>query len=229
MQTLDRPEITLIVLSSADGCSVSQDSATLDQNKNWKDSNAVQSIIYQFFDFSKNSDVYNVITGEVVTKMGVNRSDFTPKKSKVRLVVLDHDQLLTALGIHNLAQSVYQLIVAVPDGDNAIFGLKQLPPNCHLLTTDKRLNLKKLVVTLKKDFQVKKLTIQSASILNSQWLQSGIVDHLTLIVYPLLVSNNGSPAVPSMSIFDVKSLTLKTTRVFDGNYVSLQYDVINQV
>jgi riboflavin biosynthesis pyrimidine reductase len=222
-----RPEVTLIIASSADGCLVSQDSDELDFNKNWKNSNLVRGIIYQFFDFIKNTEVYNVTTAEALVKLGVNDSHFVPKKNDLRLIVLDTTNKLTTLGVQNLAESVKKLIV-VAHKQGTHLTTASLPENCRTYFYDKVLNLKKLMTSLKKDYTISKVTIQSAGKMNAQWLSAGVVDYLTLIVYPLLVGNNGTPVLFSETLFTIKPLHLFSSGVFDSNYISLQYRVINE-
>ncbi len=234
MTPIDRPETTLILLASADGCSLSHDSIALDLNKSWKESNSIKSIIYQFFDFANNTDFFNVVTGESVVQMGVNRSDFNPKKSKLRLVVMDVQGMLTPVGIKNLSDTATMLIVVVSKNSPSSRALKNtnLPKNCHLEIVTSRsgkIDLTKLSSLLRSKYNVKKLTIQSSSIMSGEWLNSGVVDHLTLIVYPLLVGNNGSPSIPKVGEFGVRSLILRSTRIFDGNYICHQYDLNNEV
>jgi riboflavin biosynthesis pyrimidine reductase len=223
--SLSKPEVTLMLASSIDGRLVSRDSDRLDSNKKWKKSNLVKSIIYQFFDFSENKTVYNLTSGSSMVRVGVNSDSFTPKKSSVRLVVLDSDKLLTAVGVTNLAKSVQQLILVTDHSQRHL--KKGALSNCNFFFHKGEVDLVVLLKEIGKQFNVQKLTVQSEGLMNSNWIEAGIVDHLTVILFPILVSDNGTPTLVSNNNFSVRPLRLISMARFDDNYISLNYDVIN--
>jgi riboflavin biosynthesis pyrimidine reductase len=224
MNNSARPEITVFIAASADGRLISQDSNEFDANKSWKRLPAVQGIISQFFDFSNEPDVFNVCSSDYLLRMGINNQNFVPKKSNLRLLVLDFERQISHFGLVKLAGSVDSLIVVQPEGKpGSIF-----PANCRILTTAIPYDLAGIAGQLKSRYHVKKLTVQSAGTMNSEWLQSGIVDHLTVLIYPLLIGNNGTPALIHPEPFLVRPLKLVRIDRFDNNYVSLQYDISNE-
>ncbi len=229
MKTTPKPEVTLIVSSSVDGCLVGRDSDRLDQQKNWKDLPIVRGVVQQFYDFVNNSDVYNLTTADVMIGLGLNNQSFSPKKDLLNLIVLDVENELTPLALQNLAKSVENLIVIVGSSRPTTLD-SALPSNVQLLRSEPSFDPVKIMRQLKKVFHVKKVTIQSAGQLNSQWLNANIVDYLTVVVYPLVVSSNGSASFPTatwLKKMTVKPLQLISAQTFDTNYVSLRYRVIN--
>lgn len=224
-----KPAVTLVLPTSADGCLISQDSQALDRVKTWKDSNQVKSIIYQFFDFANKKDAYTLVVGEAVVKLGVNEQSFVPKKSHLRLLVLDQTESISPLGLQNLSNSVQDLIYLAP---SKVWPTSQQVKvsNVSFITYDEpKPNLQLILRQVVEQHDVKQVTIQSAGEMNARWLQAGVVDHLTLIVYPLLVSNNGAAVLTTKELFKIKTLNLVSFGVFDRNYISLQYDVVNKV
>lgn len=227
MATPQKPEVTLIIASSVDGCLIGRESESMDANKVWKDSTMIRGIVRQFFDFSSESaDIYNLINAQTMVDLGVNELSFTPKKSDLRLIILDLEAELLPTGIANLGKSVEKLIVIQPARQKAS-GAK-LPSNTQLLTFKNTFDLNSIVRLLKSKFKVNKITVQSAGLLNSTWLASGLVDFLTVILYPLLVGNNGTNLLASSELFQVKPLKLLHSHAFDTNYFFLRYGVINQ-
>ena len=226
MTSLLKPEVTLIVTSSVDGCLGSRDSDSLDQNKGWKDSNVVRGLVQQFFDFSHNSDIYNLTTGETMVRIGLNNEIYIPKKTDLRLIIIDFDDELSFLGVSRLANSVEKLILVTHHRRRDLVR-KLLPKNCRIIIAGSQLPIVQLMNLLVIKCRVKKITIQSAGFLNNQWMSANIVDYLSVILYPLIVNKNGTPTFAGLEWFPVKPLQLISSQVFDTNYLSLRYKVLN--
>lgn len=215
----------MMLAVSVDGRLVSGDSDALDPNKTWKQTSFIQSIIYQFFDLSPSKNLYNLTTTEILIRLGIAEPNFTPKKSPIKLVALETSWILPQEAIDNLAKSVDHLILV---RKKSRLRKQMLPFNCSMLNYGDDLDLKKICFELKKKHGIKHLTVQSAGLMNSAWLATGIVDHLSIIIYPLLIGDNGTPCLLSRDVFSIRPLLLVGTTIFDQNYVSLQYDVRNE-
>ena len=74
---------------------------------------------------------------------------------------------------------------------------------------------------------VQKITIQSSGRLNAKWINDGLVDYLTVIVYPLLVGNSGTPVLENKKLSIVRPLRLLDAKPFNFNYIALNYQVLN--
>lgn len=195
---MPRPTTTLILPVSSDGKLVSRDAIMTDKDPTWRNKPGIAGYLQQFFEFS-GTDSYTLTTGEVIALSGVNTKTSTPEPSGLRLVVLDPAHSLTLQGIAYLRQSIQKLII-INDLQNP----------------------QKILSQLSKE-KVKNLTIHSTP-MNALWLQNNLIDYLTLIVYPLVVGESGSP-VASIGLKDPRTLTLLETRTFDKNYVSLRYAI----
>lgn len=195
---MTRPTTTLILPISADGKLVSRDAILTDKDPSWRSRPGVIGYLQQFFDFSS-SDAYTLTTGAVMALSGVNTKDGSPDPSDLKLVVLDFDNQLTETGVKYLEKSVKDLIV-----------LKETMTPTQIL---KFLTSKKL----------KNLTIHSTP-MNALWLQNNLIDYLTLIIYPLIVGESGSP-VTSIGLTDPRTLSLLESRTFDTNYICLRYQL----
>lgn len=195
---MPRPTTTLILPISSDGKLVSRDAITTDKDPSWRVQPVVVGYLQQFYDFVS-SDSYTLTTGEVMALSGVNHKTSVSEKEDLSLVVLDFDHALTQAGISYLEQTVKNLII-----------LRE-----HLTP-------KQIMSTLSKE-KVKHLTLHSTP-MNALWLQHDLVDYLTLIIYPLVVGESGTP-VTSLGLKDPKTLTLLETTTFDQNYVCLRYKI----
>lgn len=195
---MTRPITTLILPISADGKLVSRDAILTDKDPSWRSRPGVIGYLQQFFDFS-GSDSYTLTTGAVMALSGVNTKDGSPDPSDLKLVVLDFDHSLTENGIKYLQKSVKELIII-----NKIMSPKQI---LEFLGTKK----------------VKNLTIHSTP-MNALWLQNNLINYLTLIIYPLIVGESGSP-VTSIGLTDPRTLKLLESRTFDTNYLCLRYEL----
>ena len=195
---MPRPTTTLILPISADGKLVSRDAILTDHNPAWRTLPGVIGYLQQFFDFSESGD-YALTTGEVMALSGVNQKTLTPEQSNLSLVVLDFNHVLTRSGIAYLRRSVANLV---------------------LLRT--RLSPTRILSYLGR-LQITRLTLHSTP-MNALWLEHHLVDHLTLIIYPLVVGESGTP-VTSLGLQSPRTLTLVETTTFDTNYVCLRYDL----
>ena len=195
---MKRPTTTLILPISADGKLVSRDAILTDSDPSWRTKPGVMGYLQQFFDFST-GDTWTLTTGAVMAFSGVNSKTSKPEKSSLKLVVLNFDSALKKAGIAYLKQSVSQLIV-----------IDKVASPAKILST---LSAKK----------VKNLTLHSTP-MNALWLQNGLIDYVTLIIYPLIVGESGTP-VTSLGLTNPQTLTLLETRTFDANYICLRYAV----
>jgi len=226
---LPRPETTLIFSISVDGRITSRDSDKLDPDKNWKKKQGVRGILQQFYGITQSKNDYSLTTGQAMVKNGVNIKTILPsKKSKLNLIIWDQTSCLTTKGINYLIKSVNRLIF-ITKANNPYLKSKKIPKNLQLISYKRKANLKQLINQLKTKYKVKKLTIQSAGTLNSQWINQGLIDYLTVIIYPLLIGNSGTPVLIDTTPLKVLSLNLESSRVFDNRYLALRYKVINPI
>jgi len=71
----------------------------------------------------------------------------------------------------------------------------------------KKLDLKSLLVKLKKKYGVKRITIQSGGTLNSTFLRDGLIDHISVVVAPCLIGGkNTSTLIDGESLHSIKEL-----------------------
>ena len=88
------------------------------------------------------------------------------------------------------------------------------------------IDLDHLFHTLYQKHKIKSLLIHSIAPLNATLLDAGLIDHLSIIISPLLVGSHGTPALLDKENISIRSLTLKNVLSFSGNYINLQYDLV---
>lgn len=224
MKSTNRPETTLIIASSTDGKLASADSNSLDRNKDWKTQPGIRGYLQQFYDVTSEAGVYNLVTGKTMAGTGVNVRSGKPKRLPLRLIVLDHKRDLTPEGINYLSLCVTKLIL-VCGKKHPIAKKRKLPKNVSIIYQPRfdRTDLLKQLHSRR----VKKVTLQSAGKLNAKWVNDGLVDFLTIIIYPLLIGSSGTSILKSSKISIPKPLRLMDSRPFGFNYIALNYQVLN--
>lgn len=195
---MNRPTTTLILPISADGKLISRDAELTDKDPSWRTRPGVIGYLQQFFDFSS-SEAYTLTTGAVMGLSGVNTKSGDPDKSELKLVVLDFMHDVTNIGVKYLRKSVKELII-----------VDQIQSPTQILQSLKAKG-------------VDHLTINSTP-MNSTWIEENLIDYLTLIIYPLVVGESGTP-VTSLGLTNPQTLRLIETRTFDQNYICLRYAI----
>jgi riboflavin biosynthesis pyrimidine reductase len=216
----NRPETTLLLSLSVDGRITSHDSDAFDPDKTWKTQPGIRAILQQFYNFSQ-SGATVMTTGVFMNNLGVNTRQNSPQPEDLNLIVLDPDADLTPSGITYLARNVHHLFLVCLKSHPA---LTHLPLSCTPLSFPNEIDLNQVFTSLKKH-QVKQLLIHSIAPLNADLLDAGLIDHLSIIISPLLVGGHGTPALQDADILAVRPLTLTGTQVFSQNFVNLRYDV----
>jgi hypothetical protein len=196
---MNRPITTLILPISTDGKLLSGDAITTDPNPTWRNQSGIIGYLQPFFDFNS-SESYTLTTGTVIAHSGINSKTTIPLPSPLKLVVLDYEHALTTSGITYLAGSVTKLIHLTA------------PAHPH-----------KLLETLYRKHKVTELTLHSTP-MNALWLEYGLIDYFTLLVYPLIVGASGTP-VATLGLTSPRTLQLLESRIFDTHYICLRYRV----
>lgn len=128
------------------------------------------------------------------------------------------------------------------EGDHIVVVLTEQVPDAHLagLRADgvsylfagkTRIDLSHALDTLARELGVKRLLLQGGGVTNGLFLGEGLVDEISLILFPAVDGVEGAPCVFQSSEADggrqtkVTSITLASHRVLDGGAVWLRYTV----
>ena len=224
-----RPETTLFLSLSVDGRITSHDSDDFDPDPKWKQQPGVRGLLQQFYEFNE-PGMSALTIGSYMSKVGVNTRQAVPKKEKVSLVVLDPDADLNLQGIKYLTQNLehlyYVCLKSHPIASTKTKKSNHLP-NLSLITYSQEIDLGDLFARLYQDHHIHNLAIHSIAPLNADLLDAGLIDHLSVIITPLLVGGHGTPALQDADVFAIRPLQLVSSQIFSNNFINLRYDVLN--
>jgi riboflavin biosynthesis pyrimidine reductase len=221
-----RPDITLFLSLSVDGRITSHDSDTFDPDPTWKNTPGIRGILQQFYDFAS-PGMTVLTTGQFMQKLGVNDRDNPPKKESFSMIVLDPDADLTPKGLKYLSQNVQNLYL-ICLSSHPIH--KSRVASCELpiiIPYTHEIDLNHAFAKLFRTHKVKDIFIHSIAPINADLLEAGLIDHLSIVVSPLLVGGHGTPTLDNADVFTVRPLKLESVKPFAQNFVSLRYQVIN--
>ncbi len=221
-----RPQTTLFLSLSVDGRITSHDSDDFDPDKSWKQTPGVRGLLQQFYEFNE-PDMTALTIGSYMAKVGVNTRQAVPKKESVSLVVLDPDADLNPSGISYLASNLQKLFYVCLDSQPTTMNKAKPSANLSLISYPQEIDLNDLFTKLHQDHHIKSLAIHSIAPLNADLLDAGLIDHLSVIISPLLVGGHGTPALQDSDIFSIRTLRLVSSQVFSNNFINLRYDVLN--
>jgi riboflavin biosynthesis pyrimidine reductase len=220
-QRIKRPETTLFLTCSVDGRLTSHDSNSYDRNKVWKLQPGIRSTLQRFYDFSAGK-ACSLTSGQVMKLAGVNKRSGNPRRMNFSLIVFDHTSSLTEKGVTYLAACVKRLyLICSPTFRKK---MRNRPKNILFLSYARGKKLNHIMNELYKD-GVRVVTIHSDGPMNARWLAEGLVDHLTVVIAPLLVGANGTPTLMDSVDLPVTQMSLVETRAIDGSYLFLRYNL----
>jgi len=96
-------------------------------------------------------------------------------------------------------------------------------------------DLADLLIKMKQQYGIEHLTIESGGTLNSVLVRQGLVDHVLIVVAPLLVGGqatssltDGQALQTEEELTDLKALKLVRCQTLEHSYLRLEYDVIHE-
>jgi 2,5-diamino-6-(ribosylamino)-4(3H)-pyrimidinone 5'-phosphate reductase len=233
LQSLGRPETTLFLLISVDGKISTGDVDARDVDKDYPKIKGVREGLYQYYDIERRTDLHSLNTGRVMAKIGVNNRKTMPKKIPVSFIIIDSKPHLNKSGILYLTRWVKTLYLVTSNKRHPAFGMKE--KNLKIIYYPRNIDLKDLLVKLKKKYRVNRVTIQSGGTLNAAFLREKLIDHLSIVVAPALVGGkdtstliDGKSLRSDKDLKYIRALKLKKCSVLKNSYIHLQYDVINR-
>ncbi len=230
----NRPETTLFMIESLDGKISTGDVDELDVDKDLKRIVGVKEGLKQYYDLEKQTDPFSLNTGRVMQKIGVNERTTPPKKMDCSFIIIDNKPHLNEKGVAYLTQWVKTLYLVTTNQNHPAFQLKDSYPNIEALLYQDEVDLSNLLVRLKTEHGVDRITIQSGGTLNAEWVRQGLIDRVSIVFAPVLVGGkNTSTLVDGQSLhtqsdlLKMKALNLVKCDVLENSYIHVVYDVIN--
>ncbi|MFX1410582.1 MAG: dihydrofolate reductase family protein [Promethearchaeota archaeon] len=230
---LNRVETTLFLLQSVDGKISTGDIDDRDQEKDFPKIRGIKEGLYQYYDFLIKTDRHALISGKVLAKIGVNSRDKADNHKDVSLIVIDRKPNLSEKGVRYLLNSFKSLYLITNNKIHPVFKLKE-EKKLKIILYPKNIDFKDLLIKLKQEYGIEKLSIQTGGTLNALFLKLKLIDHISLLIAPCLVggkktstSFDGIAPRSNDDLLNIKALKLKKYEILKDSYVYFYYDVIN--
>jgi len=231
---LERAETTLCLIISLDGKITTGSTDNLDSDLDWKRIIGVKEGFAQYYRVEQSLGPNYLNSGRVLEKVGFNNKKEAPQKEPLRFVVVDRKPHLNENGINYLCNWLEKLFIVTNNLRHPAFELKSKHKNLEIIYYENEIDCGDLLMKLKKNHNIEKITIESGGTLNSVFFRSGLVDHVKIVVAPLIVGGKDtSSLVDGFSFTEqsqlhlLKALKLRECKKLENSYLLLEYDVIN--
>lgn len=236
MNNGSRVETTLFLLVSVDGKITSGESDELDSDKDWRRIRGVKEGLHQYYELEQRIALNSLNTGRVMEKIGINSRTRIPEKDdRLTFFIVDRKPHLNENGVRYLAQWVGKLYIVTNNPCHPAFSLKSTCENLEVIHYSEDVDLLDLLKRMKQQYGYEQLTIESGGTLNTAFLRQGLIDHVVLVVAPLLVGGkatssliDGQSLQTEEDLLNLKALKLIRCEVLQDSYLRLEYDVINE-
>ena len=225
----DRPFTTLFLLTSVDGKISTGASDKLDVDRDFPCVAGVREGLHQYYEIEETTDLWSLNTGRVMQKIGVNERRDEPEKMPVSFVIVDNRPHLNEDGITYLCKWVKQLVLVTTNRSHPAFSAKY--GNLSILY-QKTLDLPGLLCTLREEYGVERLTVQSGGTLNGALLRQKLLDAVDIVVAPVLVGGkdtssliDGKSLVGPKELDGLGVLRLEKCEVLEDSYLRVRYRV----
>ncbi len=228
-----RPETTLFLIQSLDGKISTGEVDERDQESDFPKIKGIKEGNYQYYDLLFQTERDALISGKVLAKIGVNVHEKVDNHKDVNMIIIDRKPHLTKKGVNYLINSFKSIYIVT---NNKIHPAFELPNEKELkiIYYPNEINIEDLLVKLKQDYKMEKLSIQSGGTLNSLFLKHKLIDHISLVIAPCLIGGTKTPTLidgiaprTDDDLYNIKALALKKCDVLQHSYIHLYYDVIN--
>lgn len=231
---MSRPITTLFMLSSVDGKISTGDTDTMDIDKDFPMIKGVTEGLKQYYDLEMMTDLFSLNSGRVFEKIGFNNKKDTPNKLPVTFVVIDNKPHLNKDGITYLSKKSKDSIIVTTNRSHPVFELKNELNNLHIIYFEKEINFIELFSRLKSEYNAERLTIQSGGSLNAEFVRSGLVDYISLVIAPVMIGGKDTPTLMDGEslhsvgeLNKIKVLELEGVDKLNDSYIHLKYKVLN--
>jgi 2,5-diamino-6-(ribosylamino)-4(3H)-pyrimidinone 5'-phosphate reductase len=225
-----RPHTTLFLIASLDGKISSGDTDALDVDADWKRVHGVKEGLSQYYALEKQTDACFFQSGRVFAKIGFNWREPAPLRIPVTGVIVDNKPHLMSKGIRYLSSWLERVLIVTTNPQHPAF---EFGENVHVIRFSETIDFSALLHSLRQDFGIDRLTIQSGGTLNATLLRLGLIDEVSFVIAPLLVGGANTPTlVDGEALHSVDQLTslrpleLLSCERLDHSYLHLRYRVL---
>lgn len=220
---------------SVDGKISSGDSDELDVDKDWKKISGVKEGLNQYYALEQETDLFSLNSGRTWEKIGFNSRTDQPPKLPVSFIVIDNKPHLTKAGVEYAAKKGNKLFLVTTNSAHPAFELRKVNRDIETIHYPGNIDLAGLMQKLKQDYGVDRLTIQTGGNINAVLMRNNLIDHLSIVVAPLMVGGRSTPSLmdgeslhSQNDLLQLRALRLKTCRTLENSYLHLEYDVVHE-
>ena len=232
---LKRAETTLCLVISLDGKITTGSTDNLDSDLDWKRIIGVKEGFAQYYRVEQSLGPNYLNSGRVLEKVGFNNKKEAPHKEPLRFVVIDRKPHLNENGINYLCNWLERLFIVTNNLEHPAFELRSKHKNLETIYHENEIDCADLLVELKKNHNIEKITVESGGTLNSVFFRNGLIDHMKIVVAPLIVGGkdtsslvDGFSLTEQSQLYMLKALKLRECKKLENSYLLLEYDVINK-
>jgi len=232
---LGRTETTLCLVISLDGKITTGSTDNLDSDLDWKRIVGVKEGFAQYYEIEQSLGPNYLNSGRVLEKVGFNNKKEAPHKEPLRFVVIDRKPHLNENGINYLCNWLERLFIVTNNLEHPAFELRSKHKNLETIYHENEIDCADLLVELKKNHNIEKITVESGGTLNSVFFRNGLIDHMKIVVAPLIVGGkdtsslvDGFSLTEQSQLYMLKALKLRECKKLENSYLLLEYDVINK-
>lgn len=226
---MNKPITTLFMLMSVDGKISTGSTDELDFDKDFPTIKGVKEGLYQYYDIEQTTDLWSLNSGRVQAKIGVNEKNM-PKKTPVSFVIIDNHHL-TSNGVQYFCALSNQFVLVTSNKNHPAYQIDK--NNLHIIYQEK-LELKKMLEVLKKEYGCENITIQTGGTLNEIFLREKLFDYVDIVIAPILIGGKDtSTLIDGESLVSINQLSklgvleLENITPLNNSYVRLRYKVIS--
>lgn len=232
---LDIPKTTLFLIQSLDGKISTGDVDELDVDKDFKRIVGVREGLHQYYDLEKRTDRVSFNSGRVQVKVGVNQRTWEKDRDDVSFVVVDNKSHLDKNGTEYFAKRSDHFYLITTNKNHPAFGMKDKYPTMHILFYENKIDFIDVFHRFKKDFGIKRVTIQTGGTLNAELLRLGLIDRVSIVIAPVLIGGNNTQSLVGgeslhneADLLKIKALKLVKNETLKNSYIHLVYQVLNE-
>ncbi len=148
-------------------------------------------------------------------------------------IVIDRKPWITTHGIRSIAHGVKNLYFVTNNPEHPVYDLQTEIDNLIVIPYQDDIDFSDLFQRMYQEHGAERITIQSGGELNAIFVRAGLVDHLLIVVAPLLVGGKETPTLVDGCSFQaegellgIKTLQLTKCEALKDSYIRLEYDVI---
>ena len=197
--TTPRAETTLFLHMSVDGKISSGESDNLDADWDWKRIHGDKKGLPQYYQIEQTTDLHSLITGKVLAKLGANKREIPkmrPESSHfLNSIVIDRKPWLTSHGVRSVANGLKNLYLVTNNTSHPAHDLQNKMDNLTVISYQEEIDFPDLFQRMKQKHGADRITIQSGGMLNAALVRNGLIDHLLIVIAPLLVGGKATPTL----------------------------------